>query len=125
MPTARIDLIKGKPKEYRAKVAEIVYRGIVEQLGAPENDNYVVVQEHDAENFFWPRNFLGMDHTADLIFIQVVTTVGADVEHKKAFMKKMADELQGQVGLRREDTMINLIYIKKEDWSFGNGLPWT
>ena len=115
----------GKPKDYRAKVAHIVYRGIVEQLGAPENDNYVIVNEHDPENFFWPERFLNMDHTQDIIFIQVVTTVGVEVNQKNAFMEKIADELQSQVGLRREDTMINLIYIKKEDWSFGNGLPWT
>jgi phenylpyruvate tautomerase PptA (4-oxalocrotonate tautomerase family) len=125
MPTARIDLAKGKPKDYRAKVAEIVYRGIVEQLEAPEDDNYVVIHEHDPENFFWPKSFLGLDHTPDIIFIQVVTTVGAEVSQKRAFMKAMADELEKQVGLRREDTMINLIYIKQEDWSFGNGLPWT
>jgi phenylpyruvate tautomerase PptA (4-oxalocrotonate tautomerase family) len=124
MPTARIDMAKGKSAEYRAKVAHIVYRGIVEQLEAPENDNYVVVHEHEPENFFWPKNFLKLDHTPDIIFIQVVTTVGAKVENKLAFFKKMAEELKEQVGLRREDTMINMIYIKKEDWSFGNGEPW-
>jgi phenylpyruvate tautomerase PptA (4-oxalocrotonate tautomerase family) len=125
MPTARIDMIKGKPADYRAKVARIVYRGIVDVLEAPEDDNYIVVHEHDPENFFWPKSFLGLDHTPDIIFIQVVTTVGAKVEQKLAFFRKMAEELQKQVGLRREDTMINLIYIKQEDWSFGNGEPWT
>ena len=29
MPFARIDLIQGKPPEYRAAVADIVYQGIV------------------------------------------------------------------------------------------------
>src|SRR4051812_40036555 len=38
MPFARIDLIKGKTPEYRAAVADIVYRGIVDVLKAPDGD---------------------------------------------------------------------------------------
>ena len=34
MPFARIDLIKGKSSDYRAKVADIVYEGIVGDFGA-------------------------------------------------------------------------------------------
>ena len=38
MPFARIDLIKGKPSDYRAKVADIVYEGIVGVLKAPDGE---------------------------------------------------------------------------------------
>jgi phenylpyruvate tautomerase PptA (4-oxalocrotonate tautomerase family) len=49
MPFARIDLIKGKPAEYRATVAEIVYKGIVDVLKAPDGDRFIVINEHSSD----------------------------------------------------------------------------
>lgn len=40
MPFACIDLIQGKPPEHRAAVADIVYRGIVDVLKAPDGDRF-------------------------------------------------------------------------------------
>jgi phenylpyruvate tautomerase PptA (4-oxalocrotonate tautomerase family) len=40
---------------------------------------------------------------------------------KRAFYKSVADGLHERVGLRREDVFINLVEVKKENWSFGNG----
>ena len=125
MPFARIDLAKGKAAEYRAAVAEIVYQGIVGVLKAPDNDRFVVVHEHDPENFFWASTFLGVKKSPDVIFIQVISTVGNTVEQKREFYRKMADDLNQWVGLRKEDTMINMVFVKQEDWSFGNGEPWV
>jgi phenylpyruvate tautomerase PptA (4-oxalocrotonate tautomerase family) len=46
---------------------------------------------------------------------------GRALEVKKAFYKAVADGLHTRVGLRREDVFINLVEVKKENWSFGNG----
>jgi hypothetical protein len=35
-------------------------------------------------------------------------------------IKAIADGLHAAVGLRREDIFINLIEVKKENWSFGS-----
>ncbi len=40
---------------------------------------------------------------------------------KKAFYAAVADGLHERVGLRREDVVIGLVEVKKENWSFGNG----
>jgi hypothetical protein len=32
------------------------------------------------------------------------------------------DGLHSAVGLRREDVFISLVEVKKENWSFGNGI---
>jgi phenylpyruvate tautomerase PptA (4-oxalocrotonate tautomerase family) len=58
MPFARIDLIKGKPSDYRAKVADIVYEGIVGVLKAPDGDRFIVVNEHAPENLIYDRTSL-------------------------------------------------------------------
>ena len=44
------------------------------------------------------------------------------IDAKKAFYKAVADGLNERLGLRREDVFINLVEVKKENWSFGNGV---
>ncbi len=34
----------------------------------------------------------------------------------------IADGLKAAIGLRPEDVLINLVEVKKENWSFGNGI---
>jgi 4-oxalocrotonate tautomerase len=40
---------------------------------------------------------------------------------KRAFYAAVANGLHQRLGLRREDVFINLVEVRKEDWSFGNG----
>jgi len=124
MPFARIDLAKGKTPEYRATVADVVYGGIIEVFKAPDGDRFIVINEHAPENFVFDPHFLGIERSPDLIMIQVTSTVGNTKEQKLAFFRQMADELNRRLNVRREDVFINLVFIDREDWSFGNGEPW-
>jgi phenylpyruvate tautomerase PptA (4-oxalocrotonate tautomerase family) len=56
------------------------------------------------------------------VFIQVTMNVGRTLEQKQGFYKKIADGLHEHLGLRREDVLINLVEVAKENWSFGNGI---
>ena len=124
MPFARIDLIEGKSSEYRAALAEIVYQGIVGVLKAPDGDRFVVINEHKPENLVYDPSFLGMKRSTDFILIQVTSTVGNDTVSKRAFFRFIADELSSKLGVRQDDIMINMVFVAREDWSFGNGQPW-
>ena len=124
MPFARIDLIEGKAPEYRAAVADIVYRGIVDVLKAPDGDRFVVVGEHTSNNLIYDPNFLGFSRSPDFILIQVTSTVGNDKDSKLAFYRFIADELKSKLSVRPDDIMINMVFVNRGDWSFGNGQPW-
>ncbi len=124
MPFARIDLAQGKTSEYRAALAEIVYQGIVGVLKAPDGDRFVVINEHKPENLVYDQHFLGMDRSPDFILIQVTSTVGNNTESKLAFFRFIADKLNNKLGIRQDDIMINMVFVAREDWSFGNGQPW-
>lgn len=65
MPFARIDLAQGKSTEYRTTVADIVYRGIVDVLKAPDGDRFIVVSEHKPENLIYDPDFLDMKRSPD------------------------------------------------------------
>ncbi len=62
-----------------------------------------------------------MDRTDDFICIQITWNEGRTLEQKKALYAGIADGLHAAVGIRREDVFINLVEVKKENWSFGNG----
>jgi phenylpyruvate tautomerase PptA (4-oxalocrotonate tautomerase family) len=125
MPFARIDLIEGKTPEYRAAVADIVYRGIVDVLKAPDGDRFIVINEHTADNLIYDPKFLGFNRSADFLLIQVTSTVGNDKNSKLAFFRFIADELKAKLSVRPDDIMINMVYVDRSDWSFGNGDPWN
>jgi len=124
MPFARIDLNKGKSAAYRATVADVVYEGIVGVLKAPDGDRFIVVNEHEPENLIYDRTFLDMDRSPDFILIQVTSTVGNTKDLKFAFYRQIAGDLNKKLGVRPDDIMINMVFVDKEDWSFGKGQPW-
>jgi 4-oxalocrotonate tautomerase len=120
MPLVRIDLRKGKDAAYRQQVGRAVYEAMV-GVGVPANDRFMVVNEHDADNFQFDPNYLGINRTEDLVIIQITWNEGRTVEQKKQLYKTIAEGLAKSPGVRKEDVFIGLVEVKKENWSFGNG----
>jgi phenylpyruvate tautomerase PptA (4-oxalocrotonate tautomerase family) len=121
MPLARIDLPAGKPAAYRVAVGEVIYAAMLSALNVPKNDRFQIISEHSADNLVVNADYLGIHRSAEAILIQVTLNEGRTQEMKRAFYKSVADGLHERVGLRREDVFINLVEVKKENWSFGNG----
>jgi 4-oxalocrotonate tautomerase len=122
MPLARIDLPTGKPPEYRRAVADVVYEAMIATLNAPKGDRFQVISEHAQDNLIIDPTYLAIERSAEALIIQLILNEGRTVEVKKAFYKAVADGLHERVGLRREDVVIVLVEVKKENWSFGNGI---
>jgi 4-oxalocrotonate tautomerase len=122
MPLARIDLPAGKPPQYGRAVADVVYNAMIATLNAPKDDRFQVISEHTRDTLLIDPTYLGIERSADALIIQLTLSEGRTVEVKKAFYQAVADGLHEHLGLRREDVFINLVEVKKENWSFGNGV---
>jgi 4-oxalocrotonate tautomerase len=122
MPLVRIDLLAGKSPEYRKEIGQIVYRAMVETLAVPKDDRFQVIAEHSNDALIFDRNYLGVQRSDDCIFIQITLNSGRTLETKQRFYKAVADGLHEGLKIRREDVLINLVEVQKEDWSFGNGV---
>ena len=122
MPLVRIDLIQGKPADYRRALGDVVYEAMRAVLNVPAGDRFQVIAEHPAENFVFDPAYLGIARTADCVFIQVTLNAGRSMDMKRAFYRAVADGLHQRLGLRREDILINLVEVGKGDWSFGHGV---
>ena len=121
MPFVRIDLPTGKARGYGVAVGDVVYSAMIATLGVPRDDRFQVITEHAAEDLIINPTYLGIERSEDALVIQITLNEGRTVEVKKAFYKAVADGLMQRIGLRREDVLINLVEVKKENWSFGNG----
>jgi len=121
MPFVRVDVAQGKPADYLKTIGDVVYESMRQTLNVPENDRFQVITEHPAAGLIYDPAYLGIQRSPDCVFIQVTLNEGRTLEMKRAFYKAIADGLHQRLKLRREDVLINLVEVKKENWSFGNG----
>ncbi|WP_250527854.1 tautomerase family protein [Caballeronia sp. GAWG2-1] len=121
MPFVRIDLKKGKDADYRQKIGLVVYEAML-SVGVPQNDRFQVINEHEDANFMFDPTYLGIARDDDLVIIQITWNEGRSTDQKKALYRAIAEGLSTSPGIRPENVFINLVEVKKENWSFGNGL---
>jgi phenylpyruvate tautomerase PptA (4-oxalocrotonate tautomerase family) len=122
MPLVRIDLRRGKPPEYRQALADGIYEAMREAIGIPENDRFILVSEHDADNLSYDRHYLGIDRGDDFVCVQITLRRGRSVEAKQALYRGITERLARSPGVPSADVLITLVENGPEDWSFGNGV---
>ncbi|HEX9443363.1 MAG TPA: tautomerase family protein [Candidatus Binatia bacterium] len=122
MPLVRISLMKGKPEGFGRQVGAAVYRTMVDAINVPAKDNFQIITEHDENGLIYDPSYLDVRRTDGIIFIQITLNEGRSVELKKAFYKTLAERLHRELDVRMEDVFVSLVEVKKENWSFGNGV---
>jgi phenylpyruvate tautomerase PptA (4-oxalocrotonate tautomerase family) len=122
MPLVRISTMEGKPAGFGAQIGRIVYEAMVETIDVPKGDRFQVVTEHDEGGLLYDPSYLGIQRSDGIVIIQMTITEGRTLEKKKALYGRIAERLNAELGIRIEDVFINVVEVKKENWSFGNGI---
>ena len=122
MPLVRISMMKGKPEDFGQKVGEIVYQAMVDTINVPVKDHFQIITDHDSNTLIYDQTYLDIQRTHGIIVIQITLNEGRTVELKKLLYQIIAERLHRELDVRREDVFINLVEVKKENWSFGNGI---
>ena len=121
MPLVRIDLPAGRSAEYRATVGDTIYVAMTETLNVPNNDRFQIIAEHAPGDLVIDPTYLDISRSRDAIIIQITLNEGRTLEQKKLLYKTIAEGLE-RLDVRAEDVLVNLIEVKKENWSFGRGI---
>jgi 4-oxalocrotonate tautomerase len=121
MPLVRIALAEGKPAAHRAAIGEAIHRAMVETINAPADDRFQIFTEHPPGGLVCDPGYLGIRRSGDTIVIQITLNTGRTPEMKRALYRAIADKLATDPGLRKEDVLVSLVEVPKENWSFGNG----
>ena len=122
MPLVRISLRRGKTPDHIAAIRDAVYQAMTEVFAVPAKDRFILVHQHDADEFDYDPNYLDIQRTDELVIIQIAANNTRTIEQKKAFYARLCELLTERPGLRPEDVFINLLETAKENWSFGNGI---
>jgi 4-oxalocrotonate tautomerase len=122
MPLTRVSLRKGRPAAYRRAILEGLYLAMRETFDVPEEDRFMTISEHDADDFLFSPNYLGIARSDDLVMIQLTVSNTRSVEQKQALFRRIVERLTANPGLRPEDVFINLVEVVPANWSFGNGV---
>lgn len=122
MPLVRISLRQGKPAGFGKRIGAVVYQTMVDTINVPAHDNFQIISEHDPDSLIYDPTYQNITRTEDVIFVQITLNEGRTVEMKKTFYRTLAERLNQELGLGMEDILINLVEVKKENWSFGNGV---
>lgn len=121
MPLVRVALPSGKSPSFLASVGESIHRAMVETINVPADDRFQVFTQHSKEELVCDPGYLGIQRSDDAIVIQITLNAGRTVEMKRALYRAIAENLSKDPGLRKEDILVNLVEVPRENWSFGNG----
>jgi 4-oxalocrotonate tautomerase len=122
MPLARVSLRGGKPATYRKAILEGIYQALRETFNVPEGDRFMILTEHDQDDFVYDPNYLGIQRSDDLVYIQLTVSNTRPTAQKQELYRRIVAKLTENPGLRPEDVFINLVETLPENWSFGNGV---
>jgi len=121
MPLVEITLRAGKSLEYVRSVADGVHEALVAQANVPQDDRFQIVHQVDDTSLIAHPSYGGVSRSSDVIIIKITLNAGRSVEIKKNLYADIARRLEAGADVRRDDVMICLIEVTKENWSFGGG----
>lgn len=121
MPFSHISLRAGKPAAYRQAICDSLYGALRDALDVPEDDQFMVITEHDAANFRYGAAF-GIARGDDLVYIQITLFDTRTPLQKKALFQRITERLGTSPGIRPEDVFVTIIPSAKENWSVGHGV---
>ncbi|WP_306590035.1 tautomerase family protein [Geothrix sp. 21YS21S-4] len=120
MPLVRISHRAGVSDAYRQALSDGVQEALASAVNVPADDRFHILTEH-ASGLVFDAHYLGIERSADWVAIQITLRKGRTVEMKQALYRRIAENLAGNPGLRREDILVCLVENDLADWSFGNG----
>jgi phenylpyruvate tautomerase PptA (4-oxalocrotonate tautomerase family) len=122
MPLVRIELRRGKSSAYKKAICDGIYRAMIDTFAVPQEDRFMIVTEHDDDGLIYSNNYLDIARSEDFVIIQITANDTRSLDQKKALFARIAALLTENPGVRKEEVFINLVEVKKENWSFGNGI---
>jgi phenylpyruvate tautomerase PptA (4-oxalocrotonate tautomerase family) len=120
MPLQRIDMVEGRSEQQRRAIADAVHRALVDTIGVPQDDRFQIVTEHPRAGFLCTPAYLGIRYE-NPILIQLTVSAGRTTEQKQALYRRIVELLEA-AHVPRNDAIINLVEVARDDWSFGDGV---
>ncbi|WP_270170660.1 tautomerase family protein [Paenibacillus sp. SYP-B4298] len=122
MPFIRVSYLKLKyDADQLKRISHTIMNTLIQHFNVPEDDLFQAFHAHDSQEFIYSNNYLGIERSDGLLFIQITLKSGRTTNQKTRFYETLAQQLSMTIPMRKEDVFIVLVGNELEDWSFGNG----
>lgn len=122
MPFVRISLPDALGERAALDVADAVHDALVNTFNVPIKDRFQVVTRHAPRDLICTPEYLGIAHGDAVALVQITCNAGRTLEMKRALYAAVARGIAARGVIAAADVIINLVEVRKEDWSFGDGL---
>jgi phenylpyruvate tautomerase PptA (4-oxalocrotonate tautomerase family) len=122
MPFVQISLGSQHSDETKTQISGSIHRALMEAFHIPADDYFQVFRSVPIQDLKFPHAYMGVDHTQDIIYVEIIARSGRTPDQKKKLYHLIATEIAANTPVRASDVIIVLVENTVENWSFGNGI---
>jgi len=123
MPVFNAHIPKGKfSRERKIAIGNALNQSLVQALGIPEGDRFVMISEHGDDELFIHPTFMEMERTSEAMIITVLLGAHRPASDKQKLMATITELLQKDAGVSPDDVFLAFIPVPNENFSFGRGV---
>lgn len=117
MPSARIEVRKNWNRSEKDRMILALHESMVECLKIPEYDKLIRLNEYHPEDFVVPPGC-----TENYVLIEISLFSGRSLDAKRALYKSIVAKF-AEIGVSKQDILIVLHDVPKENWGIRGGVP--
>lgn len=122
MPFVRISLPKKLSLETKNNISEVIHQSLIEEFNIPVDDYFHVIEELEPHQIKYPKSYLGISHSEEIVYVQITAGQGRTLEQKKKLYYQIASKISASTEIQINNIIIVLLENNgHENWSFGNG----
>ncbi len=116
MPVVRVDMIEGRPLQYKKAILDGIHQALCDSLLIPDDDRFQRIIEIPREDFEYPPN-----RSEQVIMIEIKLFAGRTGDTKRKLYRHIIDNLARDPGIDGMDIMIILYEIPMINWGIRGG----
>ena len=115
MPLVTVTMLKGKPKELRKSILDVVHSSLVTAFKIPDHDRNQRIIEIDSDNYEYPPG-----KSDNYITIEMTIFLGRSIEAKRMLYQEIVAGLNS-LGIPGDDILIVLQESPLQNWGIRGG----
>jgi Tautomerase enzyme. len=122
MPFVRISLPKRFSQTTKENISTSVHHSLIQEFNIPDNDYFHIIEELEPQQIKFPEKYLEINHTSDIVYIQIIAGEGRTLEQKRNLYREIATRIANSTNVTPNNIIIVLVENDGgQNWSFGNG----
>ncbi len=118
MPLVKVEIIKGKNREYKKSLLDGIHNALVSAIKIPNDDRNQRLYELPSENFEKRST-----RTDSFTLIEITMFKGRTIDAKRKLYRNIIDNLTQSPGINGDDILIVIHEPPLENWGIRGGKP--